>query len=182
MATFFYFLFHLADFKIQEMLFVFLQITILTILIPLALYFLLRSTGAVDSIMIANVAQRKIPLVLQSFLIILIVRKSITITNYTELHFFFLGALFSTLIALGLAFANIKASLHMLSISALTVFIFGLNIHLQANSIFLIPFLILMNGFVASSRLVLNAHSPKELIIGVLAGSIPQLLLLYVWL
>jgi hypothetical protein len=182
MATFFYFLFHLTDFKIQEMLFVFLQITILTILIPLALYFLLRSTGAVDSIMIANVAQRKIPLVLQSFLIILIVRKSITITNYTELHFFFLGALFSTLIALGLAFANIKASLHMLSISALTVFIFGLNIHLQANSIFLIPFLILMNGFVASSRLVMNAHSPKELIIGVLAGSIPQLLLLYVWL
>ena len=90
--------------------------------------------------------------------------------------------MFSTLIALGLAFANIKASLHMLSISALTVFIFGLNIHLQANSIFLIPFLILMNGFVASSRLIMNAHSPKELIIGVLAGSIPQLLLLYVWL
>ncbi len=182
MATFLYFFFHISDFKIQEISFVFLQIIILTILIPIALFFLLRTSGFVDSLMLANVDQRKIPLVLQCFLIILIVRKSITINNYTELHFFFLGALFSTLIALILVFANIKASLHMLGISALTVFVFALNIHLQANSIYLIPFLILMNGFVASSRLVMNAHSPKELIIGLLIGSIPQLLFLKLWL
>lgn len=182
MATFFYFLFHLGDFNIQEIAFVSSQIIILTILIPLALYFLLRSTGAVDSIMLANVVQRKIPLVLQCFLIILIVRKSITVTNYIELHFFFLGALFSTLTALGLVFANIKASLHMLGISALTVFVFGLNIHLQTNNTILLPFLVLMNGFVASSRLFMNAHTPKELIIGFLVGSIPQLLFLYLWL
>ncbi len=70
----------------------------------------------------------------------------------------------------------------MLGISALTVFVFGLNFHHQSNTLYIIPFLILMNGFVASSRLEMKAHTPKELILGFAVGSIPQLLLLYLWL
>ena len=138
--------------------------------------------GKVDSIMISDREQRKIPLVFQSFLFIILLRKGIPLEHYPELHFFFLGALFSTLFALGLLFAKTKASLHMLAISALTVFVFGLNIHLQMGNLYIIPFLLLMNGFVASSRLVMQAHTPKELIIGSLLGSIPQLLFLFLWL
>lgn len=148
----------------------------------MALYYLLRYTNRVDSIMIADMEQRKIPLIFQSFIIILLLRKTISLEYYHELHFFFLGALFSTLFALGLLYTKTKASLHMLAISALTVFVFGLNIHLQMGNIYLVPFLLLMNGFVASSRLVMQAHTPKELIIGLLLGSIPQLLFLFLWL
>jgi hypothetical protein len=39
-----------------------------------------------------------------------------------------------------------------------------------------------MNGVVASSRLEMKAHTPKELVIGFLLGIIPQLLLLHLWL
>lgn len=151
-------------------------------MIPMALYYLLRFTGKVNSIMIADLEQRKIPLIFQSFLTIILLRKSIPLENYPELHFFFIGALFSILFALGLLYAKFKASLHMLAIAALTVFVFGLNIHLQIGSVFIVPFLLLMNGFVASSRLVMQAHTPKELIIGVLLGSIPQILFLFLWL
>ena len=181
-ACFFFFLFHIEDYKTEQISSLFLQISIITIMTPMALYYLLRFTGKVDSIMIADREQRKIPLIFQSFLFILLLRKSIPLDYYPELHFFFLGALFSTLFALGLLYAKTKASLHMLAISALTVFVFGLNIHLQTGNIFLVPFLLLMNGFVASSRLVMEAHTPKELIIGLLLGSIPQLLFLFVWL
>jgi len=148
----------------------------------MGLYYFLRFAGKVDSIMIADMEQRKIPLIFQSFLIILLLRKSITLEHFPELHFFFLGALFSTLFALGLLYTKTKASLHMLAISALTVFVFGLNIHLQTGNIYVIPFLLLMNGFVASSRLVMEAHTPKELIIGLLLGSIPQIVFLFLWL
>lgn len=148
----------------------------------MALYYLLRFTGKVDSIMIANLEQRKIPLVFQSFLIILILRKIIPLELYPELHFFFLGALFSILFTLGLLYAKFKASLHMLAISALTVFVFGLNIHLQIGSVYLVPFLLVMNGFVATSRLIMKAHTPNEIIIGVLIGSIPQIAFLFLWL
>ena len=146
------------------------------------LYYLLRYMGKVDSIMIADSEQRKIPLVFQSFLIILLLRKIIPLEYYPELHFFFLGALFSILSALILLFVKTKASLHMLAISALTVFVFGLNIHLQMGNIYIVPILLLMNGFVASSRLVMQAHTPRELIIGLLLGSIPQLVFLFLWL
>ena len=151
-------------------------------MIPLALYYLLRFTGKVDSIMIADLEQRKTPLVFQSFLIILLLRKSITLEYYPELHFFFLGALFSTLSALGMLYIKFKVSLHMLAIAALTVFVFGLNIHLQIGNVYLVPFLLLMNGFVASSRLVMQAHTPNEIVIGVLVGSIPQIAFLFLWL
>jgi hypothetical protein len=182
MATFVYFLFGLSDFRMQEIIIVLAQITTLTILIPIAFYFFLRSTGKIDSIMIADIDQRKIPLLAQCFIIILLVQKSITIERYTELHFFFIGALLSTIIALILLFCNIKASLHMLAISSLTVFIFGMNIHHQANAISLVVVFVIISGFVASSRLEMNAHTPKELLIGLLIGTFTQISLLFLWL
>ena len=127
------------------------------------------------------ISERKIPLVLQCFLIIFLVRTTVTIERYAELHFFFLGALLSTLIALVLLFANMKVSLHMIGISALTFFVLGLNLHFQTQNMVVILFLTLMNGFIASSRLEMNAHTAKELILGFLIGSVPQVLLLYLW-
>jgi hypothetical protein len=181
-ACIFYFLFHDGDYSISQIKSFFWQISIVTILIPMALYYILRYSGRADSIMISDLEQRKIPLVFQSFLFILLLRKSIPLEYYPELHFFFIGALFSTLIALGFLYLKFKTSLHMLAISALTVFVFGLNIHLQMGSVYLVPFLLLMNGFVASSRLVMKAHTPNEIVIGVLVGSIPQILFLFLWL
>jgi hypothetical protein len=67
------------------------------------------------------VSERKIPLI-QCFLIILLVRQSITVERYPELHFSS-RALFSALFALLLLFVKTKASLHMMGISALTVFV-----------------------------------------------------------
>ena len=182
MATLFYLFFNSASFISQEKIYVFLQVVIVTILIPVVVFLLLRATGNVDTIMIAKISQRKIPLIIHSFLIILLVRKSITLERYPELHFFFLGGLMSTLLALILLFGNIKASLHMIAISSLTIFIIGLSMHLGIQSPFTIVLLILLNGFVASSRLEMKAHTNKELIIGFVLGVIPQLLLLFLWL
>lgn len=158
------------------------QIVIVTIVLPILIFFLLRTTGQVNSIMIADISQRKIPLVIQCFLTILLIRKSITIYHFPELYFFFLAGLLSTIIALILLFFKIKASLHMIAVSALTVFVIGLSIHNQTRNIDMIAFLVLMNGFVASSRLEMKAHTPKELVIGFVLGVFPQLFLLSFWL
>lgn len=128
------------------------------------------------------ISERKIPMVIQCFLIIALVRNGITLERYPELHFFLLGGLVSTLIALLMLFANIKASIHMMGISALTLFVFGLSLHFKTPYTFSIAFLVATNGFVASSRLEMKAHTIKELIIGLLLGFIPQMLLLYLWL
>lgn len=70
----------------------------------------------------------------------------------------------------------------MMTISALTVFVIGLSVHTQIENINLILFSVMMNGFVAASRLEMKAHSNKELVIGFFLGIIPQFLLLQIWL
>ncbi|MFV8342848.1 hypothetical protein [Flavobacterium sp. XS2P39] len=182
MAALVYLFFNLSLFVNQEKLFILFQILIVTVIIPILLFLVLRAAGRIDSIMIAEVSQRKIPLIIHCFLLILLVRKSITLDRYPELHFFFLGALMSTLQALVLSFFKTKASLHMMGISSLTVFVMGLSLHYQIQNSFMITVLILINGCVASSRLEMKAHTPSELILGFLLGSVPQLLLLYLWL
>lgn len=181
-ATLFYLFSNNSYFLNKEKYYILLQVVIITILLPIIFFLGLRSTGKISSAMAPLISERKIPLVLQCFLIIFLVRTNITIEHYPELHFFFLGALLSTLIALLLLFAKMKISLHMMGISALTFFVLGLNLHFQTQNIFTQLFLILMTGFVASSRLEMKAHTVKELILGFLIGSAPQVILMYLWL
>lgn len=181
-ATLFYLFCKNDIFSNQEKYYVLFQILIITILVPILFFLLLRSTGNVNSVMLPDVSQRRIPLVLQCFLYILLVKRSIIISRYPELHFFFLGALFSTILALICSLFKIKVSLHMLAISGLTIFVIGMNIHLQMQNPYWAAFLILMTGIVASSRLEMEAHTPKELFLGLLIGILPQLLFLFLWL
>lgn len=182
LGTFFYVTLDDNYFTLPQYLVLFIQIIIISILLPLAFFYLLRTFGKIDSIMLSDISQRKIPLLLQIMLMSILIAKSITINRYFELFFFFSGGLFSTIIAFMLLFAKIKASIHMIGMSALTVFIIGLSVHAEVNIINTVVFFVLMNGFVASSRLEMNAHTKKELAIGFVCGMLPQLLLLYFWL
>lgn len=182
LGTFFYVVLDDNYFTLPQYLVLFIQIIIISILLPLAFFYLLRTFGKIDSIMLSDISQRKIPLLLQIMLMSILIAKSITINRYFELFFFFSGGLFSTIIAFMLLFAKIKASIHMIGMSALTVFIIGLSVHAEVNIINTVVFFVLMNGFVASSRLEMNAHTKKELAIGFVCGMLPQLLLLYFWL
>jgi hypothetical protein len=181
-GTLFYFLFDDNYFDGQQKYLILLQIAIITIFIPISFFFLLRSFGRVDSVMVSELSQRKIPLLIQGVLILMLIQKSITIDLIPELYFFFLAGFISTLLALIFLFCKIKASIHMIGISTLTAFVIGLSIHNQIDIISTITFLILMNGVVASSRLAMKAHSNKELIIGFFSGLLPQMALLVFWL
>ncbi|WP_289664472.1 hypothetical protein [Flavobacterium panacagri] len=181
-ATLFY-LFCKGDlFSTQEKYFVLLQILVINVIVPILFYLLLKSTGHVKTIMLSQTSERTIPLILQCFLYILLVKRSIVIIRYPELHFFFLGALFSAILALVFALFKIKASLHMVAICGFAIFVIGLNIHLQMHNPYWPALLILLSGVVASSRLEMNAHTSREILIGLFVGIMPQLLFLYLWL
>lgn len=181
-ATLFYLFYKEDVFTIQEKYYVLFQILIITTIVPILFFLLLRSTGNVKSVMVHETSQRIIPLVLQCFLFILLVKRTIVINRYPELHFFFLGGLFSTIIALIYSLFKVKASLHMMAISGFAVFVIGLNMHLQLHNPYWPALLVLLTGIVASSRLEMNAHTYKELLIGLVIGIIPQVLFLYLWL
>ncbi len=157
-------------------------LTVLTVLIPILFYFFLKNMGTVTSINLENVKQRKIPLLLQSILLIVVIKMIIDIYHYPELYFFFLGILFSMLSSIFMVFFNIKASLHMIGISGVTMFTIALSIHFGMNLILLISGLTIANGLVATSRLHCKAHTNLELILGFLIGVTPQLTLVNFWL
>lgn len=155
---------------------------VVTILIPIVLYFFLKTMGIVSSIHLEDVKQRKIPLLLQSLILLLVIKMIIDVYNYPELYFFFLGVLLSSLSAIFIVFFDIKASLHMLGSGAVTMFTIALSIHFEINLILLIAAMIFANGLVATSRLHEKAHTNLELTLGFLIGVIPQLTLLNFWL
>lgn len=132
--------------------------------------------------MIGNVSQRKIPLVLQVLLLSVLAFKTFTLEAIPELFYFFLGSILSSICGLILVFFSKKISLHMVGMSALTVFCIAGSIHFQTKEILFVSILLLCNGIVASSRLYMKAHSGQELILGYIIGMLPQVFLLYYWL
>lgn len=155
---------------------VLIALGIITIIIPALLLILLRSTGRITSFNIEKVGQRKLPLYITLVVFYIAITKVIPQSRSYELYYFFVAMMGSTLGCLVFVFFKIKASIHMLAISGLTTFIIGLSIHYQTNLVLLIGVLVLLNGAIASSRLLLKAHSSTELILGMCIGSIPYFL------
>lgn len=181
MATLFYFYFGTSYFLFKEIYIVIIQTTIITVIIPILFFWLLHTLKKADSIMVADINQRKIPLIFQIFLLFYLIKKVIRIEYFYELYFCFLASIVSTFLAFILLFLKQKASLHMMGITSLLIFVMALSIHTQNNFIFMIAFLIFVCGAVASSRLVMKAHTPKELVLGSLIGIIPQIIFAYFW-
>lgn len=138
--------------------------------------------GKVENIMLSKTSHRKIPLLIHIILLIILIQKGITINRIPELYFFLLGGILSAIITYFLLFATIKASIHMIGISSLTIFLLGLSIKNEINIINIISVLVAVNGIIASSRLCMKAHTLKEIGLGFLIGTLPQVLLLYFWL
>ena len=66
----------------------------------------------------------------------------------------------------------------MIGCTSLTVFVLMFTSYLEIAALTTVALLILCMGFVASSRLFMKAHTPIELIAGMLLGGLPQL---FIW-
>jgi hypothetical protein len=181
-AVIIYFFAFKIYFEYQTFYIVFIQIVIVTILIPITFYYLLLTLGAVQTIMLEKSSQRKIPLMVHIVLLFVLIRRSITIESFPELYYFFLAAMISSILALVLIFFSKKASLHMLGITSLTVFSMALSIHFQTRFVTQIIFLLLVCGVIATSRLFMKAHTQTELFLGSLIGVLPQAAMAYFWM
>ncbi|HET8753614.1 MAG TPA: hypothetical protein VFM59_04565 [Salinimicrobium sp.] len=157
-------------------------IAIMLLFIPIVFYFLLRTLGIVKSYFLAEVKERKWPLLFYLFLLSVILKFVLDIYDYPELFYYFLGILVSTFVALFLVFFRIKISLHMLGLGALLMFIISLSLHFAMNLTFTLGFFLAITGLTATSRLDYKAHSYSELIFGFFAGFFPQLLMWQFWL
>lgn len=178
----FYFLITKNFFYPSQIYVTLLQVTILTLFLPLSIYFLFRSLGIVSSFTEATLKERRMPIAVQAIMLLILLRFSVSKEVTVELYYFFLGGLISGVLALASVVLKFKASLHMIGITALTAFTYGISVYYKLPFVNLFAFCIVCIGLVASSRLYMKAHNYTELIVGLLIGLIPQVYLYRYWL
>lgn len=159
-----------------------LPIFILTIIIPIIAYLILRNLGAANTIFLNSVSERKYPLIIHIILLVLILIKVIPNNYITELYFYFVGLLGAAFSCLFLLYFNFKTSLHVVGVAGILMYLINLSIHFEINIIIAIGLMTLIVGLVASSRLYLRAHSKLEILVGIFIGLLSQLLTVKFWL
>lgn len=155
---------------------------LLTVILPILVFFLLKTIRKVDSISLKSTNERKLPLFINAIIVTLILSRIFTYNEIPELFYFFIGILASTITCFILVVFNIKASIHMLAASGFFMFAVAVGIHFKININGTIALMMILLGAIATSRLHLKAHTYPELIIGTLIGFIPQLIVLKYWL
>ena len=155
---------------------------ILTVILPILLYLLLKTVGVVNTVNLETTKERIYPLILNGIVILIVLLRILTPSQSVELYFFFLGILLSNMACLLLAIMQFKASIHMIGASGVFMFFRALSIHFSININEALALMAIIVGSIATSRLHLKAHSYIELIIGVFIGVIPQLILVTYWL
>jgi len=155
---------------------------ILTVILPILLYFLLKTLGKVASIELETTKERIIPLLLNCLIVLIVLQRILTPSQAIELYYFFIGILISSISCLILAIFKFKVSIHMIAVCGLFMFFIALSVHFSLNINFTLAILSLIIGGVATSRLHFKAHSNIELLIGMFIGVFPQLTLVPYWL
>ena len=157
-------------------------IFILTVIIPIISYLILKNIGLIKSVFIPDLKERRYPLYINILLYLMILYKVIP-NNYTaELYYFFIGLISASFATLVLLFMNFKSSLHMTGIASLLMYLICLSVHFEINITIALSLTMMAVGLVATSRMYLKAHSKAELFVGLLIGLVSQLLTVKFWL
>ncbi len=159
-----------------------LPIFILTVIIPIIAYLILKNVGLINSIFAPTIKERRYPLYISILLLLMVIYKVIP-NNYTaELYYYFLGLIAASMASLLLLYLNFKSSLHLMGMGSIFMYLTCLSVHFEINITLALSALILLAGLVASARLYLKAHSKAELLVGFLIGAVSQLLTIKFWL
>lgn len=152
------------------------QVLILTCLIPISIYFLLKSLGVIQSsVMVSKPSERIIPYVINILLLITLKYYVLYNNSAYAINFYIWGLIYSYIALLVFLFFRLKCSAHIALLgSCFLFFVTQLIEHQNANLIGIIA-LIFIIGFTATSRLFFKAHTSTEIILGFLIGVIPQL-------
>ncbi|MDG2499280.1 MAG: hypothetical protein P8M66_07195 [Flavobacteriaceae bacterium] len=181
MAAVYYFAVTPMQYPPNKISFWLLSIILWSLVMPLFLYFVLNKFKLVYSINLKTSKERIWPLLLNSILLGYL-SFGVFSQSVCELHYFFLGALITTILGFVIAVLKFKASIHMMSTGGAFIFMVLVNLHYSYSFGGIFAFFVIIMGAMASSRLNLNAHTVKELLAGLLVGVVPQVFLYNYWL
>ena len=150
-----------------------------TYLIPLFILVFFKRIKLIKSFNVVAISERKIPVIMMIVLFYLLGNTLQNIPNLRDLGLLFyatsLGLIF---IYIFFAF-KVKASIHLLSLGISTGFFMVLGILYSQSFLIVIIVTLLLSGVLASARLYLKAHTPKEVYLGFLFGILAPFIVFY---
>ena len=161
----------LSPVYVQKELFILVMIYVFagTYVFPLIMVFLLKKLGVITSVHMANAQERRYPF-LASILFYYLTAQSVRNFPVPEMvaYYLFVGTL---MILILWAFLRIlKLSAHLAGIGALTGLMIILSFTYHMELLAIISFLLILSGFLATARLVLKAHTTREIYLGFFTG------------
>lgn len=151
--------------------YVLLMVLLTTFAIPILSIFSLKLTKNLSSLHMKNKEERLLPFSMVSLYYVMTTYFFHTKFNLEPLLIQTLVSITICLILLTSITFFWKISAHMVAISGLLAIIFSVIVQYPGNDLlFFLLGGILITGIVASSRLLLNAHTPLEILGGILLG------------
>lgn len=151
-----------------------------TYLIPLIVLIILKTFGYIKSYQVTSIKERKIPILLMILLFYLLGNTLFRNPFIRDLGILFYATSFGLITIYLLFIFNLKISLHLLSFGISIGFFLLLSIIYSISFLPVIFVLILISGILASARLHLKAHTPKEVYLGFFIGVFCPFLVNYI--
>lgn len=176
-----YFLVTPINFDRTQKLGILSLVFIITYLIPLLILVLFKKLKLIASYKTESIRERKLPVAIMLVVFYLLGNTLHYISNFNDIALLFFSTSLGLTILYFLFHFQIKVSIHLLSFGIFTGFFMVLSIIHNQSFLIIIMVNLLLSGVVASARLHLNAHTPKEIygdfFIGLIAPMIVNFIL-----
>lgn len=147
-----------------------------TYVLPVVILLILKGLQLIDNFKLHSIRERKIPLFLMIVVFFFLGKLLFQISTIRDLAILFYGTSFSLVVLYFLFAVKLKTSIHLLSMGSALGFFLVLTNSYGFSFVPIIMIIILLSGLLGSSRLHLNAHTPKEVYTGFFLGVFSQFL------
>ncbi len=159
-----------------------LPVIILTVIIPIICFVMLKNLNLVRSLFHLNLSERKYVLLIFIVILLMLIIKVIPNNYVLEIYYYFIGLLTAVMSCFFLLFLRFKVSLYVVAITSFLMYLIELSVHFEKNIVVAISLFTLISGLVGTSRLMFYEHSRKEVLSGFVVGIISQLITIEFWI
>lgn len=152
-------------------------IFIATYIIPLLLLLFLKAIGYIKNFKVETIKERKGPVFFITSLFFILGKTFFNTAVTRDISYLFYGTTLAMVIVYFIFFLKIKTSLHLLAMGSTIGFFLVFQQVYNISILPIIAVLIILSGLLASSRLYLKAHLPKEVYLGFFVGIISQFII-----
>ena len=174
-----YFLLISNNFSQDQKLTILSLVFVVSYLFPLLTLIVLKKTRIIKSYQPESIKERKLPIALMTIVFYLFGNSLNSIPNLRDLSLLFHATSLGLFLIYILFYLKIKASIHLLSFGISVGFFMVLSIDYAQSFTIVIIMIILLAGLLASARLHLKAHTPKDIYVGFFTGVLAPFCLQY---